>query len=186
MTLVSKFKQLLILSCLGAIFSSMAYAGSSTGVTLGPPGGGPPGGGGGVTAAVPAMSTALMIAMGLLLAVIALRFLKQKGATQKVLSIAFLSGGLVLAGLGVDQATATTTASIPEVSDLCSGATELVSGGRSGQGGGQLMNGCDSATLEVKSYQLNCPPEAQLVTDAGVGAQIAPGLTVTLNQCAPT
>ncbi|TDG14026.1 hypothetical protein E2F43_11090 [Seongchinamella unica] len=179
-----KFRQsvfLVSLASLASVFSTVAHAGGSTGVILGPPGAAP-----GAVAAVPAMGTSAMIALGLLMAVIALRFLQQKGMTQKVLSVTLLGGGLALTGLGVDNATATTTAVVPTESSLCAGGQELFHDQRSGIGGGTLENQCASATLEVLGYRLNCPPEVQVVTDADVGTQIPPGATVTMNACPNT
>jgi len=182
MTFFVKFRQCVILVGLGAA-SGSAFAGNGgTGIILGPPASGP---GSAVTTAIPAMGTPAMIALGVLLAVVAFRFLRQKGIAQKVLSIALLGGGLVMTGLGVDKATATTAAGVPAESDLCSGGQGLVSDFRSGMGGAQLTNNCLETTLEVISYQLNCPAEVQIVADAGVGTQIPPNATVTMNSCPP-
>jgi hypothetical protein len=57
--------------------------------------------------AVPALSDALLVALGLLLVVIAIRTLKANRGYQKFLSIAVLAGGLVIGGLGAETSIAT-------------------------------------------------------------------------------
>lgn len=56
---------------------------------------------------IPALSSGLLIVLGLLLAVIAAKTLRSKKTAQKLLSVAVLGGGLLLSGLGVDHVLAT-------------------------------------------------------------------------------
>jgi len=56
---------------------------------------------------VPVLSDALLVVLGLLMAVIAVRTLRSGGAYQKYLSIVVLAGGLVVGGVGVDRSMAT-------------------------------------------------------------------------------
>ena len=73
------------------VFSPLALAGTS--VTIGPVDA--------ASVAVPTMSSSLMIGLGLLLAIIALRALKQYGGAAKVLCLAIFGGGLVVGGIGI-------------------------------------------------------------------------------------
>lgn len=52
---------------------------------------------------VPALSGYLLIALGLLLSVIAVRTLRNNEGAQKILSIMVLGGGLIISGVGADR-----------------------------------------------------------------------------------
>ena len=77
-------------------------------------------------AAVPTLGNALLITLGVVLALIALYTLRRRQG-QKLLSVLLLGGGLVLGGVGVDRSVANGyyIVSTVEVSDTdCAGNTE--------------------------------------------------------------
>ncbi len=131
---------------------------------------------------IPTMSTNLMIALGVLLAVVALRFLQQRGNAQKFLSLLLLGGGLTLGGLGIDQ-TRATDAGFSDGSTACGGGQESQNI-RDPFGGGTLFNSCSETNLVVVAY-LNypCSSAEQIKVDADVGDIITAGGSGTLNRC---
>jgi len=158
------------------LLPSLAFAGSPT-VTLGPFAGAS-------VTPVPALSDGLLIALGVVLAVVALRTIRQKLVYQKVLSVVLLGCGLVIGGMGVERTVATTTTPILPESDLCSGATGDVNLNRGETNPTLIQNTCESQVLEVLSYSgMSCTPEQQITIDADVGDTLEPGQTVTLNYC---
>lgn len=131
---------------------------------------------------IPTMSQNLAIAMGVLLAVVGLRFLKQKGGAQKMLSLLLLGGGLTLSGVGIDK-TQATDAGFSDGSTACGGGQESQSI-RDPFGGGTLFNSCSATSLLVVGYSgYPCPPEEQITANADVGDVIPAGGTGTLNRC---
>ena len=136
-------------------------------------------------AAVPTMTGSLLIALGALLAVVAVRFLRQKGLQQKVMSLLVLGSGLIIGGLGV-QETQATSVTVSVESSACSGSTVSINPGR-GDGfdsSAQLFNDCESASIQVKSYEgYPCTTEQLIDQGAGPGAVVAAGANALLSYC---
>ena len=160
-----------------SLLPAMAFAGTaSPSVMLGA--------GGLATTPVPALSDGLLIALGLLLAVIALRTIRQKVVYQKILSFTLLACGLVVGGMGVERSVATTATPIMEESNLCGGGTANISFTRGISNPTMVQNSCETTVLEVLGYTgLPCAEQDQVVTNAGIGDTFGPGETVSLNHC---
>ncbi|MFV8817797.1 hypothetical protein [Haliea sp. E17] len=137
---------------------------------------------------VPGLGVGLIVALGLLLAMIAYRFLRQRPAYQKILCMAALSGGtLVIAwGAGPTVAGLSPLVVVPPEEAVCiSGELGIINVNWFGFGGMDITNNCATTTLEVLSYEfMPCPYEFQ-VKDGGadIGDTIAPGATVLANYC---
>jgi hypothetical protein len=161
-----------------AAMPSIALAGSPMVIV------GPVGAAAGATA-VPTMGGTLLIALGAVLAVVAFRFLKQKGLQQKVMSLLILGSGLVIGGFGVKE-TQATSVTVSVESSVCSGATVSLLPDR-GDGydpSAQLFNDCESASIQVKSYEgYPCPAEDLVNQGAGPGDVIAAGDSALLSYC---
>jgi hypothetical protein len=134
--------------------SSLAQAGSSLTFTYAvvaaaaPPGAPPAVAPVAVEAApVPLASDALLVVLGLLLAVIAWRTFRSSEGAKKLMSLALLGGGLAVGGLGVDYALATEKSIPPEGSD-CESGTVFVGSPYHG-GDITVENTCDK-DVEVK------------------------------------
>ena len=138
-----------------------------------------PGGSGASVIAVPTMTDGLLIALGMLLAVIAIRALKGQMVHQKILSILLLGGGLLIGGLGVERSFATQVPVVP-VADECEvgGTATLESAGRSDN---EFTNGCDVA-MTITAYSLGCD-EGFEVEVTPIGTSIEPEETVNINYC---
>ncbi|TGD74877.1 hypothetical protein E4634_06705 [Mangrovimicrobium sediminis] len=173
----------LVASVAGAFLAmpSIVFAGSAAPMVVV----GPVATAGAGATAVPTMSASLMIALGLLLAVVALRFLRQKGVAQKMLSLVVLGSGVAIGGLGV-QETRATSVTVSVESSACSGATESINPSR-GDGydpTAQLFNFCESASIQVIAYEdYPCPPEAMIHQGAAPGDIIAAGDDALLSYC---
>lgn len=133
-------------------------------------------------AAVPTMSSSLMIGLGLLLAIIAARALKQYGGVTKLLCLVTLGGGLAIGGIGVERSMATISFT-DDVGDICEGGTAMVTDVREGGEPSLIENNCESTTYEIISYHLHCSPGEQIVANGDVGTTHAPGSTAILNTC---
>jgi hypothetical protein len=111
--------------------------------------------------AVPVLSNTLLIALGLLLVVVAVRTLHANKGAQKFLSVALMAGGLAIGGFGVDR---TIADPVPFVfgtveGDLpCEDDAEVEYNPRDA---GTVINNCDTpATVtpfipEFSCYELN-------------------------------
>jgi hypothetical protein len=101
---------------------------------------------------VPALSGNLLIVLGLLLAVIAVRTLRSNRRAQKLLSILVLGGGLIISGIGVDR----TLAVSPTV--FATGAVCNADGpiSYSPLVDFTLQNNC-SNSIEIKNFSASCP-----------------------------
>ncbi|MDH4042637.1 MAG: midcut-by-XrtH protein [Gammaproteobacteria bacterium] len=75
------------------IISSVAQASITGSVTVGP-----------YAASVPTLSGTMLLVLGLLLAVLALRLLRDQRGAHKLLSWVILGGGLVIGGVGAERA----------------------------------------------------------------------------------
>lgn len=154
----------------GSIFSPVVLASVPASVTVGAVG----------STAVPTMSDGLMIGLGLLLAMIALRALKQYGGTARMMCLAVFGGGLAISAIGVDNSMATYSG-VSSESSACDGGTETIVTGRP-YDANYLQNHCAGA-IQVKSYDLPCPASVQIKSGGDVGTIIAPEETVELNIC---
>lgn len=133
---------------------------------------------------VPTMSHNLVIAMALLLAVIGFRFLRQRDARQKLLSVLLLGGGVLLGGFGVERSLAITAPTVPPDDPACAGGTTSLDTLSGPFIGVVIFNGCTSTALRVEGYRnMPCLPGEQIVKDAGIGAIIPPGGSATTNYC---
>ncbi len=139
--------------------------------------------------AVPAISSGLALALGVLLAVVGYRFLRHRPAYQKTLCLAVLAGGTLLSAWGVNRTTAGIIGVIVPVEDpVCSSGTIALPHYLGGYTTVPITNNCASTTLEVQSYEgleVYCAEEDQIVIDAGVGDRIEPGQTASSNYCPP-
>lgn len=160
-----------------AAVPSIAFAGTPIVIV------GPVGASGG--AQVPTMTSSLLIALAVLLAVVAIRFLKQKGLQQKVMSLLVLGSGLVVGAVGVQDSLATSV-TVSVESSACTGSTVPLDPSR-GDGfdsSAELFNQCSSASIQVIAYQgYPCPPEQLIDQGAGPGAVIAAGDSALLSYC---
>ena len=128
---------------------------------------------------VPTMTDGLLIALGLLLAVIAIRALKGQLVHQKILSVLLLGGGLLVGGLGVERSFATQVPVVPVANECEVGGTAaLESAGRSDN---KFTNSCEEA-MTITAYSLGCG-EAEEVEVTPVGTSIEPDETVSINYC---
>ncbi|QFU74853.1 hypothetical protein EY643_03890 [Halioglobus maricola] len=89
---------------------------------------------------VPVMDSVLLVAVGLLLMVVAIRFLRNSKATQKIMSIALLGTGLLLGGVGADRTVAALYTDVP-IAPNCEGADIVLDGFEPSQ----VVNDCDTA-----------------------------------------
>ena len=132
-----------------------------------------------MAASIPTMTDGLLIALGLLLAVIAIRALKGQLVHQKILSILLLGGGLLVGGLGVERSFATQVPVVP-VADECEvgGIAPLDFPSRSDN---RFTNSCEVA-MTITEYSLGCD-EGTEVEVTPVGTSIEPEETVNINYC---
>lgn len=137
----------------------------------------------GAATAVPTMSGNILIALGLIMAVIALRFLGGR-AQQKALSLTILGAGLAIGGLGVQETLA--TSSIYVSNDECNtgGSQPIIELGRYSY----FTNQCD-VPVTLVSTVLNCPNGYAPAPGAANGTELAPqgqeGSQVQLAYCQP-
>lgn len=136
----------------------------------------------GSATAVPTMTDGILIALGLMLVVIALRAFQGQLASQKFLSVLILSGGLLVGGLGVDRTLATQSPVTPSENECTQGGTVALES--SFRLGNQFTNGCPAA-MTITAYNLACPSVDQ-VEVTPVGTSIEPGVTVGINYCGAT
>ncbi|HBO12920.1 MAG TPA: hypothetical protein DD491_09070 [Halieaceae bacterium] len=124
---------------------ALAGGGGSGTVTLGPAS----------PTAVPAMTPAMMVGLGLLLAVIALRVLRQSGAAQRVMSFLLLGSAGVVGGLGVERTIATNT--LETGGSDCNSPTIVLTYAQVEERPDTVVtNGC-TIDLEIVGYNLSCP-----------------------------
>ncbi|QFU74852.1 hypothetical protein EY643_03885 [Halioglobus maricola] len=89
---------------------------------------------------VPVMDSVMLLAVGLLLMVVAIRFLRHSKASQKIMSIALLGAGLVLGGAGAERTVAALYADFP-IAPNCEGVDIVLNGLEPSQ----VVNDCDTA-----------------------------------------
>jgi len=160
------------LAVLSFLAAPAAFAGSPGGVTLGPAS----------PTAVPAMTPAILVALGLLLAVIAVRVLRQSGVAQRVLSVCLLGVASVLGALGVERSVA--TGAVPVSDAGCDSATVQVGYWRNlNDNQNAVRNDC-GRDLEILSYNFACPP-GEPFNDNGspVGTLVPNGQETPLGYC---
>ena len=133
----------------------------------------------GAATAVPTMTDGLLIALGLMLVVIAVRAVKGQLAYQKFLGVLLLGGGLLVGGLGVDRTMATQVPVTPSENECTQGGTVALE--FSGRSDNKFSNGCDAA-MTITAYNLGCGPGLE-VEVTPVGTSIEPGVTVGINYC---
>ena len=154
---------------------SLALAGTPGGgtVTLGPAS----------PTAVPAMTPAMMVGLGLLLAVIALRVLRKSGVAQRVMSFLLLGSAGVVGGLGVERTIATNT--LETGGSDCNSPTIVLTYAQVEERPDTVVtNGC-SIDLEIVGYDLTCP-DGYVFNDNGspVGTIVPAGESVPSAYCA--
>lgn len=101
------------------------------------------------TSPVPSMSGYLLIVLGLLLAVIAFRTLRNNPGAHKLLGVLVLGGGLVIGGVGVDQALASPTNVIAE-GEACT-SDNAIGYSANFQHNRGLQNSCNNP-IEIKGF----------------------------------
>ena len=129
---------------------------------------------------VPTTSDALLVVLGLLLVVVAVRALQSSRGVQKLMSVVVMGGGLVLGGIGVDNTVATVAEyTIPDEGSPCSGGTLDV--GYPGHGGTTLVTSNCEDDLNVDSVDPHgfCDPGDVVIPSATIPA----GDTVTAPYC---
>ena len=152
----------------------VSHAGTPGGVILGPAS----------ATAVPTLSPAILIALGVVLAVIALRVLRNNGGAQKIVSIALLGSGVLLGGFGVERTLATSAATLADAD--CDTATITVNL--------QNLRGISSAEntvsnqcgrdLRIVEYTFSCsPPDIFRDNGAPVGTIIPDGAEQRVGFC---
>ncbi len=158
-------------------FSQMAFAGSSVIVNLGAEGS---------AQAVPVLANGLLIALGILLAVVAFRFFSTNQGLRRMMCVAVMAGGGLLASWGVEKTVASVLVlPVPGEDPICTSGGTYALDTQSQGAPVEIENQCESATLEVLSYEnLNCQNGIETI-DADVGDTIAPGATATTNFCRP-
>ncbi|MFT4518821.1 MAG: hypothetical protein ACI9JM_001206 [Halioglobus sp.] len=136
----------------------------------------------GAATAVPTMTDGILIALGLMLVVIALRAFQGQQASQKFLSVLILGGGLLVGGLGVDRTLATQSPVTPTENECTQGGTVALNEGF--RSGNKFTNNCPAA-MTITAYNLPCPG-VDVVQVTPVGTSIESGVTVDINYCGPT
>ncbi|MFK7977115.1 MAG: hypothetical protein AB8C02_13355 [Halioglobus sp.] len=131
---------------------------------------------------IPTMTQNMSIALGLLLVVVGLRFLKQYGAAQKVLSVLLVGGGLALGALSVERPHASAFG-VFDGGDACNGGPQSLNVGNAFAITG-FENGCAATDITIVAYNnYPCLAADQVKDDADVGDVISAGDTATLNRC---
>lgn len=136
--------------------------------------------------AVPALTPAMMIGLGILLAVIAVRVLRKSGFAQRVASLLLIGGAGVVGGLGVERTIATHVLNTSDaVGGDCDSATIVVEyqGRVDGRFDSNLTNSC-SIDLEILDYDLLCSDGASFNDNGSpVGTIVAEGEQVPVAYC---
>lgn len=166
---------------------TLAFASIQPTVVVGPVAAPPP-----PAEAVPTLESGLVVALGLLLAVIALRFLRQRPAYQKFLCLAVLGGGTLVTAWGVDRGVAAMypTVIVPPEDAVCSSDEDEKTYNVDFFSASDITNNCESTSLEILRYEefQYCGVEvtgAMVSTNGGVGTIIEPGATVQSDYCSP-
>jgi hypothetical protein len=126
------------------VVSSLVQAGSpsSSAVIVGPL----------ATSSVPTLSGNLLIVLGLLLAVIAARTLRNNQGAQKLLSILVLGGGLIISGIGVDRTMAIVVNTVTATGSVCTQTGPLQ---YTASVNTKLQNDCTNS-IAIKGFSTNC------------------------------
>ncbi|EED36025.1 hypothetical protein NOR51B_1973 [Luminiphilus syltensis NOR5-1B] len=123
------------------------------------------------------MSSGVLIALGIVLAVVAIRVLKHSAINQRIAGAVVLGGGLLAVGLGVQDTLATGTFLNVSGNSCSSTSTINVMSSTILEEGNSIENQC-SIDIEIKSYDFTCTPPSVFVDDgAPVGTIIAAGAT---------
>jgi hypothetical protein len=155
-----------------ALLAPATLAGTQAGVTLGPLS----------ATAVPAMTPAMLVALGLLLAVIALRVLRQSGVAQRVLSVCLLGTASVLGALGVERSVA--TGAIGLSGGDCESATIEVRYQRDIEDDENAVENQCGRDLQILSYNFACFPDAPFDDNGSpVGTVVPDGEITPLGYC---
>ena len=125
--------------------------------------------------AVPTASSIAMIALGVLLAVVALQAMRKRSTAAKVFSVLLLVGTAVSITTGVEQALATSGLVIS--GEQCNGGQQDFSPQLSGS---PLTNSCD-VDITVDSYTSNCDFLDE--TECPTGTMLAAGSSCSLPFC---
>lgn len=152
--------------------SSLSIAQGVTSVVVGPLGAS-------ASAPIPTLTDNLLIALGLLLAVVAVRVLRSQRSTQKFLSLVLLGSGLLIGAIGVDRSIAG-VAGVVAMGDVCTQAGPIDYNPNAPI---SLQNGC-TVDIEIRSFSST---ECILDTESAactVGQVLAPeGICNPLPQC---
>ena len=152
--------------------SSLSVAQGATNVVVGPLGAS-------VSTPVPTLTDNLLIVLGLLLAVVAVRVLRSQRSAQKFLSIVLLGSGLLIGAIGVDRSIASVLG-VVAMGDVCTQAGPI---DYNPDAPISLQNGC-TVDIEIKSFSSS---ECTLDTESAactVGQVLAPEASCnSLPQC---
>ena len=130
--------------------SSLVQAGTQTSVIVGP-----------ASVNVPTLNGSMLVALGLLLAVIAVRVLRSKQGTHRLLSWLVLGVGLIVGGIGVQRSEALTSGSVTAEGAVCAADGPVFYNPL----GDVVLNNACSNRIEIKSFSV--PINCTLETDAG-------------------
>ncbi|GAB3319344.1 midcut-by-XrtH protein [Haliea atlantica] len=137
--------------------------------------------------AVPTLGTTALIALGGLLAIIALRAFRG-GAAGRAAAVALFSAGLISGGLGVERSLATSSFSVTSAGDCETGGTYAMYE----RGGNIFTNDCPNP-MRILGYRFQNPEQqCTLVPNEGEGvpactlnSPVASGGQCALPLCAP-
>ncbi|MEM1114212.1 MAG: hypothetical protein AAGI11_20020 [Pseudomonadota bacterium] len=134
---------------------------------------------------VPGLTGGVIAVLALLLAVVALRFTKDKSALVKSVVTLAVGAGVALMGTGVKELHATGE-SISAESSACSGGSEIVSNTRPTSSGNTLENRCESTNVVIGEWNDSCQNrDSFFVLPAGseTGTVLAPHDTIQMGYC---
>lgn len=139
----------------------------------------------GSLAAVPTLGTSALIALGVLLAIIALRA-SRGGSAGRAAAVALFSAGLISGGLGVERTLATSSFSVTSEGDCETGGRYLMTT----RGGNIFTNDCPNP-MRILGYSFENPANTcTLVPNNGesapacvIGSPVAAGDQCALALC---
>jgi hypothetical protein len=166
------------LKSLGLMAASLASASSfaqvSPTITISPVLSGP--------TSVPTLSTSALIALALLVAVVAVRLLKDSTASSKLFSGLFFVGATMIAGLSINESNAGGLLAVVGGSE-CTGSKVIDMTGNRNASTNQIRNDC-GIDFRITAYDLQCAVDQTLPAEffdngAPVGTVIGAGETLS-------
>lgn len=152
----------------------VSHAGTPGGVVLGPAS----------ATAVPTLSPPILIALGVVLAIIALRVLRHNGGAQKIVSVVLLGGGVLLGGFGVERTLATSAATLADATCDTATITVNLQNLRGISSAENTVNNQCGRDLRIVEYTFSCsPPDIFRDNGAPVGTIIPDGAEQRVGFC---